>query len=314
MNADFLRSSVDMKKQHIGIFFMVIAAMGLAGATIMAKVLPQVSGLTPGQIATWRFAIATPLMTLFIYLRRSPQEFIPKSPFKFLGLGVVYMIAGLSALFALDRLSSSLYVIIIYIYPSLVVFYSLLTGRSVPRLFWLGLPMTFIGLILTAYNFGQSLSVDLIGFLIALLNAVAMAAYLILSEVIFKKSKGRLLGTNWVFIGAMIGGFLLFPVMGINTPDSMQGWVLLITYGIFGTLVPILAMNIGLQLIGAARGSIIITLQPVLAVILSMVLLSETLTLQQWIGGALVIGAVVLLQQSPDRIGDRESAFYRQKE
>lgn len=302
-----------MRKKHIGILFMVISAMGLAGATIMAKLLPQVSGLTPGQIATWRFAIATPLMTLFIYLRQPGQAMVPESPYKFLGLGIVYMVAGLSALFALNKMPSSLYVIIIYIYPSLVVFYSLLTGRSVPRLYWLGLPMTFIGLILTAYKFGQSLSVDLVGFLLTLLNAVAMAAYLILSEVIFKDTKGRLLGTNWVFIGAMIGGFLLIPIMGFNTPDSLQGWVLLVAYGIFGTLVPILAMNIGLQMIGAARGSIINTLQPVLAVVFSMVFLSETLTLQQWIGGVLVIGAVVLLQQSRDRIGDRESAFHRQK-
>jgi hypothetical protein len=33
-----------------------------------------------------------------------------------------------------------------------------------------------------------------------------------------------------------------------------------------------------------------------------MVFLDETLTLQQWIGGGLVILAIVLMQRSPDRL------------
>jgi len=60
-------------------------------------------------------------------------------------------------------------------------------------------------------------------------------------------------------------------------------------------------MNIGLQLLGAARGSVIITVQPVITVLMAVIFLDEVLTGQQWIGGLLVVIAVVVLQLSQDR-------------
>jgi drug/metabolite transporter (DMT)-like permease len=66
--------------------------------------------------------------------------------------------------------------------------------------------------------------------------------------------------------------------------------------------MPILSMNAGLQFLGAARGSVIISFQPVITILLSLLFLNEMLTLQQWFGGLLVILAVFLLQLSPDRV------------
>lgn len=103
--------------------------------------------------------------------------------------------------------------------------------------------------------------------------------------------------------GAMFFNLLWIPVLGIKMPSSALGWLLIVSLGIFATLVPLLSINIGLQLIGAARGSVIITLQPVLAVLFSTLFLGETLTLQQWLGGGLVIAAVILIQLSADRQG-----------
>lgn len=293
--------NISMKKQHFGFLLMVIAAVGLAFATILMKVILEVTRMSPAHVAIWRFSIAAPLMWMIVCLRQKSSSLIPQHPFWLMGLGVVYSLASFSALFALSRLPSSLYVIIVYVYPSFVVLFSLVTGRSVPRLYWLGLPLTFLGLILTTYQFGGILMVDWIGLLITLVNALAMAAYLILSEKVFLTITDRLLGTNWMLTGAMLVGLLVIPLMKISTPDTSNGWVLLLSFGIFGTFMPIWAMNIGLQLIGAARGSIIITLQPVLAVLFSTIFLGDSLTLQQWIGGLLVISAIVLLQLSSDR-------------
>jgi drug/metabolite transporter (DMT)-like permease len=101
----------------------------------------------------------------------------------------------------------------------------------------------------------------------------------------------------------MTTGIVMIPFLGCQAPDSWIGWILLLSLSILGTLIPILSMNIGLQFVGAARGSVIITLQPVLTIVLSTLFLHDTLTLQQWVGGAMVIAAVILLQRSPDREG-----------
>ncbi len=297
-----------MKNQQIGFFLMVLSAVGLASATILIKLIHTNTDLPSHHVAVWRFLIAAPLMWLTLVAKKPPGGCLPDQPWSFLGLGAVFSIASFSAIFALERLAPSLYVILIYLYPSLVVLYALTTGRRVPRLYWLGLPFTLIGLVLTAYQFGESLVVDGVGLLITLLNAVAMASYLILSEGVFARCRSRRLGTTWMATGAMAVGGLVSLVFGLTIPGNLEGWILVVSLGIFGTLMPLMAMNTGIQMIGAARGSLVNTLQPVLAVVFSTLFLGDRLRTQQWIGGALVIAAVILLQRSPDRQADSQAA------
>jgi len=290
-----------MKEKHLGVIAMVIAAFGLAIAVMLMKVIPGFTGMPPQHVAIWRFSIAAPVFWVILKLRYHPKQFFPHPPGRFLVLGLVFSVASFSAVFALQRLPSSIYVIIFYIYPSLVTLYALLTGASVPRLFWLGLPLTFAGLALISIEFGAALAIDPIGLVITLVNACAVAVYMILSEKAFKAIDDQLLGTHGVMFGAMLVGIVLIPVLGISTPGDLGGWALMISLSIFGSLVPILAMNVGLRLLTAARGSVIITVQPVLNILLGMLFLSESLNLQQWVGGGLVIAAVILLARSPDR-------------
>jgi drug/metabolite transporter (DMT)-like permease len=181
------------------------------------------------------------------------------------------------------------------------VLYSLITGQSVPKLFWLGLPLTFVGLFLAVFDFESALSIDPVGFVITLFNTLAMGSYFVLSARFFKGESSKYDGTKWMLTGAMLFSLLWIPVLGIQTPESLLSWLLMLSLGIIGTFVPLLAINMGLQLVGAARGSVIITLHPVIAVLLSTIFLGEQLMVQQWIGGGLVIAAIILLQLSADR-------------
>lgn len=290
-----------MKKKLTGFLLMFLAAIGLTVSTILMKVIPQMTTLTPAHVSIWRFIIAGFMfwvIAIFRLPKNQPRNVIPV---KFIILGIVFGISGFSAVFALDYLPSSIYVIIIYTYPSLVVLYSLITGKSVPKLFWLGVPLTFLGLFLTAFNFGSVLSVDPVGFLITIVNVLAMAAYFLLSERFFGEGGSKFHGSRWMLTGSLFFSLLWIPFLGLQMPDTGPGWAMILSLGIVGTFMPLLSINIGLQLIGAARGSLIITLQPVMTVLFSTLFLGETLSLQQWLGGVLVIGAVILLHLSRDR-------------
>ncbi len=290
-----------MRKQQLGFLLMAISAIGLGVGTILMKLLPLRTDMTPGHVAVWRFLIAAPLMWVITLSRKKKSGLVPSHPWWLLGLGAIYSLASLLALTALGRLPSSIYAILVYIYPSLVVIYSIIIKKPVPHLWWLGLPMTLIGLALTVFRLGQPLEFDLIGILLSLLNGVTIAIYMLLSEAVFRKVPERQLGTTWVNTGAMVMGLLMIFIYGFNAPDTVDGWILLISLGIFGTLIPILSMNIGIQLLGAARSSIIVTLQPVVAVLISTIFLGDILTISQWIGGILVIVAIALLQRSPNQ-------------
>lgn len=289
-----------MHRKQLGFLLMVISAIGLAIATIMMKVLPTEANMTPGQIAVWRFLIAAPLMWLILWLKKGEAKAIPAQFPRLLLLGGVYSMASLLALFSLNRLPSSIYVIIVFFYPSLIVIYHLIRRQPVPRLWWLGLPLTLIGLILTVSHFGQPVTLDAIGILLTILNGLAMAIYMLWSEKVFSAVNDRQLGSTWVLTGAMAVGLLLILLFGFKAPETAKGWAMLLTLGFVGTLIPIFAMNVGIQMIGSARSSVISTLQPVVTVLISMIFLQEMLSVPQWIGGVMVIVAILLLQRSSD--------------
>lgn len=299
MNADFNLED-DLNKKQLGFLLMSISAIGLAVGTIMMKILPAEAGLTPGQVAVWRFLIASPLMWLFAAVRKKGKGLLPEAPGRLLGLGVIYSLASLLALLSLSRLPSSIYVIILFFYPSIIVAVHLINCKPVPRLWWLGLPMTLIGLVLTVSPSGPQVNLDPVGIVLSVLNGITIAVYMLSSERVFRRVADRQLGSAWVMGGAMLVGLALALGYGFKLPESTLGWVYLFTLGIVGTLVPILSMNIGIQMIGSARSSVISTLQPVVAVLISTVFLQEVLTVRQWFGGALVITAIILLQRSPD--------------
>lgn len=279
---------------------MAVSAIGLAIATIMMKVLPAEANMTPGQIAVWRFLIAAPLMWLILWIRKGEARVVPAQTPRLLLLGGIYSMASLLALTSLNRLPSSIYVIIVFFYPSLIVVYHLVRRQPVPRLWWLGLPLTLVGLVLTVSHFGQPVTLDAIGILLTILNGLAMAIYMLWSERVFSGVSDRQLGSTWVMTGAMAVGLLLIFLFGFKTPDTVKGWAMLFTLGIVGTLIPIFAMNVGIQMLGSARSSMISTLQPVVTVLISMIFLQEVLSTTQWIGGIMVIFAILLLQRSPD--------------
>jgi drug/metabolite transporter (DMT)-like permease len=296
-----------MKKQIIGFFIMLSAAIGLASATIFMKTIPQLTTLDPAHVSIWRFIIAGVMIWIIDILHHPGKKRDKPLPVKFLILGFVFGISGFSAVFALDYLPSSIYIIILYFYPSLIVLFSLIAGKPVPNLIWLGLPLTMVGLFLTVFEPGSLLSVNEVGFLITIVNALAIGLYFILSEGYFGKGEPKIRGTRWMLTGALSFSLLWIPFLGFQLPDSALGWLLVAALGIFGTLLPLLLLNIGLQLVGAARGSVIVSLQPVFAILFSVLFLDERLTGQQWLGGVLVIASVLILQLSADRgvVGER---------
>lgn len=279
---------------------MALSAIGLGVATVMMKILPPEAGMTPGQIAVWRFLIAAPFMWLLALIRKGNSKALPVRAPQLLLLGGVYSMASLLALLALDRLPSSVYTIVIFFYPALVVIYHLIRRQPVPRLWWLGLPLTLIGLTLTVSRFGQAVRLNSLGIIFTVINGLAMMIYVLWSEKVFSGLRDRQIGSAWVMTGGMVVGLLLITVFGFKTPDTLKGWIYLLTLGIVGTLIPIFAMNAGIQMLGSARSSAVSTLQPVVAILISTVFLQEVLTLTQWIGGIVVIIAILLLQHSPD--------------
>ena len=84
------------------------------------------------------------------------------------------------------------------------------------------------------------------------------------------------------------------PVLPAQIPPG--AWFGLIGIGVVSTFIAVLAFYAGAHRIGAARASLISTVEPIWTIALASVLFAETLGPLQLVGGALILLGVVLSQ------------------
>ena len=75
----------------------------------------------------------------------------------------------------------------------------------------------------------------------------------------------------------------------------------MMTIAAFCTVMPVFGVNIGIQKIGASQASLISTAEPAMSMLVAMILLGEVIMPVQWVGAALIIASVILLQLRPQR-------------
>jgi drug/metabolite transporter (DMT)-like permease len=90
---------------------------------------------------------------------------------------------------------------------------------------------------------------------------------------------------------------LLVAFGGSLDPTTVPGgaWLPLVAFGTFSALA-VQAFYGGVGRIGGARAALLSTIEPVYTISLATLLLGETLTPVQLVGGALVIGGVLLAE------------------
>jgi len=295
-----------LSKQRIGILWILIAASGGATIPIFIRTVYNVSDLHPTDVALWRFIFATPLIWILATFtetrhKKAAEEAIQIKPL--LLLGILFTGAVLAAMVGLQYIAASLYVVLYYTYPAMVALISLLLGNRLPLRGWIAITMTLAGVILTVGDFTEITGENpALGILIALINGLFVAIYLVLIGRIMTRRETVMRSSAWVFSGTLMTLTLAIPFFGLAIPQNWQTWAALLGLAILGTIVPIGLINIGIQFIGAARASIIATIEPVISMLLSTFLLGEIVLPVQWSGAALIILAVILLEaRTPQR-------------
>lgn len=292
--------------RRLGIIFVLIAATGYAFLPIFTRSIYAVSDLNPSDIAIWRFIFAAPAVWLAITLRdryfkkrKPPAEQLPRV--KLLLMGVIYAGAALAAVFGLERVPASIFVVLFHTYPAMVVIIGLFFGRRLPLVGWVALGLTLLGAALTVPDLGMGGDLDAIGVGIALLNALIVAIYFLLIGNVLRGYQAVVRGSAWIITGALLTLLLFVPVLGLQVPPNLPTWLNLFGLSIVSAAMPILVINMGIQIIGPAQASIISNIEPVETMLLAILLLGEIILPVQWLGAALIIAGVIVLEWQPRR-------------
>jgi drug/metabolite transporter (DMT)-like permease len=167
--------------------------------------------------------------------------------------------------------------------------------EHLPLRFWIAAGLSFAGVVLVAVGSGGSLSANLKGDALAILGSATWAAYSVaIGPLMRRYSPFRL---SAVFLLAVTVALLAAGSQQLSDQSFHFGALVWIGF-VFAVLGPLVITNLlwftAIDRVGPSRASLFANLQPFLAALVALVLLSEPITTVQIVGGVAIGGGIVL--------------------
>jgi drug/metabolite transporter (DMT)-like permease len=161
--------------------------------------------------------------------------------------------------------------------------------------FWLAAVVSFAGVALVALGSGGNLSADLKGDGLAVLGSITWAAYSVaIAPLMRRYSPFRL---SAVLLLAATVPLLLVGSHQIEDQSFDFGALVWIGFA-FAVVGPLVLTNLlwftAIDRVGPSRASLFANLQPFLGAVVALVLLDESITVVQVVGGVAIAGGIVL--------------------
>lgn len=306
--------------QALGAILIVIAAtsFGLLGPVARYADEAGVSSLT---LVTWRAGVGAICVLLFLAVRAAggtrlwrPWREVPRRERLLMALTAPTNAALNLAMFvAFLRIGIALALLIFYIYPALVALASTAWfGERLDRLRWAALDISMGGVVLVVAGAGDLGQLDALGIALAAIGAVAQMFYALAAHHGFRHVPGTQAAAItmggaailYLIASAVIGRL---PEVGEPLASAAALWPVLVA-GVVGAGLATVCFIGGIRLLGAPRATILSTLEPVVGVALAAILFGSVPTPLQFVGGALIIAAGIVLQLRPrGEIGEHEA-------
>jgi len=290
-----MRSSSLIQPRHEGLFLCLVAAAGFSTTGIFAK-LAYASHVSVTTLLSVRFLLAAVILGLVVVgTRQSLPSRRPAVAGFVLGL-VGYGLQVTLLFLSLERIDASLSSLLFYSYPALVTVGAVLIRRErLTRRRGGALAVALAGVVLV-FSGAVVAHVDGVGVLLSVAAATVYAVLILIVDTVGRDVQPLVLST-WVSLGAAVAFTLAGLLLGdLRLPLALSGWGVIIGLAVVATVVPLAAFYAGIARVGPSTASIILTVEPALTVILAAALLRETLGVRQFLGGALILTAVLLLQ------------------
>ncbi len=256
-------------------------------------------GFQPLPYATVRYGLAGLIFIgLTLYVERTLRVERRHLPILALAAGTLWL-NQLSFVFALDVTTASTIGLVLGAIPIFAGLLGLLLGTERPtRRFWVAAFVSAVGVGLVAAGSGGELGHDLGGILLGLATAATWAAYSVtVAPLMGSYSPSRM---SAIVIPAAWVALAICGLPQTSDQDWDLGaeiWALML----FATLGPLVLTNVlwfrSIHRIGANRATLAANLQPFVAAVLAVVLLSEPLSLLQIAGGMLIAVAILAVRR-----------------
>ena len=290
-----------MSNKSLGVFYGVLGVVLFSSKAVMVKLAYEYHVETL-DLLLFRMLFSLPfyIFILFLIRKKRPSIEITTKDYAWLFLfGFVgYYLASYFDFLGLNYIKAGLERIILFVYPTIVVFLSwLFFKQKITRVQSVAILITYVGVVIT---FWSELDISgngvLLGGFLVLLSAVTYASYLVGSGWLIPKfgvlrftSYAMIISTFCIIIHYLFSGN--WQLLDYPLPVYWYG----LAMAILATLIPSFLVSASIERMGASNFSILGSLGPVSTILLAFVFLNERLTYWQLLGMLVVIFGVTYL-------------------
>lgn len=198
---------------------------------------------------------------------------------------------------AIQRIPIAVALVVEFTAVILVLVVARLQGRKVGRALWYAGTLSVVGCFFAAGAYDAALrAVNTDGVLIAALDSLLFTSYFVLGERIASRYSAWTLAV-YGFGFALLGWQMLQPFWTLPwMATSADVWLRVVGIVVIAAVIPFTLGFIALRLLPGARVSIVATSEPFIAAVIAWAVLGQSLALPQIVGGALVLGGIVIAQ------------------
>ncbi|TMD39960.1 MAG: DMT family transporter [Chloroflexi bacterium] len=251
--------------------------------------------LTTPQLLSYRFAGAAVLLWLVARLIHEPLP--PRR--SLIGLvimgGAGYVGQSGSYFNALHFIPASTNALLLYTYPVVVTLLAaLLFGES---LGWAKLAAVALASVGTVFVVeAQVHAAPALGIILGLGSAAFYSAYILYGSRLLPGLPPVSSTATIMTAAALVWGGYAALTQQLAVTWTAPRALLIASFAVIGTTIPVLTFILGLRMVGPSRAAILSTFEPVSTVLLAIIVLGESANPIQYLGGALILVSVVVLE------------------
>jgi drug/metabolite transporter (DMT)-like permease len=254
-------------------------------------------GFEPLAYSALRFTAAATIVSGITYGLERSFRFERRHAALLIGSAIIGIyLNSIGFMYAIDLTNASTVALIFGSLPIVAAIFAFVLGvERLNRRFWIAAGISFLGVVLVAAGSANGVSGNLLGNLLALLAAVTWGFYAVAIVPLLRQYSVWRISAGALAVASV-------PLVLTAIPQLLdQQWDLEpLVWGAFAFAVlgPLVLTNFlwfsAIERVGPSRATLVTNLQPFLAALFAVALLSEELTLLQ-IAGGIAIGLSLLL-------------------
>lgn len=278
-------------------FFLAALAAAAYGTNPLFALNLYSSGMNANSVLIFRYLLGLPLLAAMLLLRGHSLALSRKEVVPIAVLGSLMAFSSLGLFESYNYMNSGIASTLLFVYPIMVAMLMVFffherfkTSTGVC------LAVMAAGLLLLLRNEG-GLSLSITGFLLVMLSSLTYALYIVMVNV--SKTVKSIPTLKLLFYVLLFGSAVFLFAISLGNPLVLPGgwtdWGNLIALAIIPTVISLACTTKAIQIVGPTTTAIFGALEPVTAVILSVVALGQSISGREIVGAALIVIATTLV-------------------